>query len=768
MSYTPINPNGQNTMANSSPVVFASDQSNLPTTTNGTVFFFSTVNSSTADLAASAIFTGTVESIVNQQSYSILFYSSQNAIITVNQFIDSGGTKNIQQLTFTYTAGSKFARSGVANGNYFQVIIQNTGLSTTSGLRLDTAYGTIPSATQLNNTPAAINEINGTVVSTNLGRSDLGTQRIASAGQNLFRTTFASTLTTTWDTTFWTRISQGSGQVNSQANGNGLITTGTTINSDCILRSTQSFTGSFLLKAQIVLSQRIVNQNFFVELVDVIGDGLTTVINSATSVTVTIPNNPFTSVNIGQSMYMGAYNGTGTFIPSRYAILSVSGNDVTFTVASFSAGVGTCSLFGWNYHQITYNAAVATTAQYDTQRRGWNSGNTAITTLTTAAPGHLIITGSEDGNAFVADQLVASATTNPYLVRGSRVINIAEETVPLFIQIRSVNGTSAPASTTTLTVGTISMENYMSQQVTVSNSKNQSANSLLPVKLEAGTNAIGALVANQTINIAQVGGTNTVNGGLVGTLGVGGGAAHSTTATYNPVQTGGRVVPTTIATTDVTLIAADISYLPISSGLQSIIKPFSTSELEYVYGISSIGTVVTLQQLVPASTQASVRNYVTSIIYQSDVLGTAGNCLLLDGQGAIGTSVTIATPGVFTSATHELKVGDAIIFTSIGTITGITVNTIYYITATSFAATTFTVATTLGGTAIQITGSTSAFTFYRVFHQMRLQTTALATPAQINFINPAKGIANSAVNLLIPTSLTTGSIYVTVTGYRGF
>lgn len=284
----------------------------------------------------------------------------------------------------------------------------------------------------------------------------------------------------------------------------------------------------------------------------------------------------------------------------------------------------------------------------------------------------------------------------------------------------------------------------------------------------AGNLNATVIATNLSSNIAQVGGTTTVNGGVAGTLAVGGNVAHSGASTANPVQVGGRIVPSTIATVDTTLVAADVSYVPISTGLQAIVKPFSTSELDYVFPMSSVGTVVTLQQIVPASGTASVRNYVTSLTVQSDTLGAAGNAWILDGQGAIGTSVTIATPGVFTSTSHDLKIGDAIVFTSLGTITGISTNTVYYITATSFATTTFTVATTQGGTALQITGTTAAFTFYRIFHQLRFQTTAINVPTQISFPNPPKGIANSAVNLLIPASLTSGSIYLTISGFRGF
>lgn len=154
--------------------------------TNGTVFAFSTVNSSSVQLAASAIFTGGIESIVNNQSFSVLFFSDQNATITIRQFIDAGGTKLISSLPYTYTGGAtNFARSGVANGNFLQVIVQNTGGSTTAGLQLDTAYGTIPSATPLNNAPSALMEINGTAVDSNLGNASAGSQRLVLANEQV-------------------------------------------------------------------------------------------------------------------------------------------------------------------------------------------------------------------------------------------------------------------------------------------------------------------------------------------------------------------------------------------------------------------------------------------------------------------------------------------------------------------------------------------------------------------------------------------------------
>lgn len=59
-----------------------------------------------------------------------------------------------------------------------------------------------------------------------------------------------------------------------------------------------------------------------------------------------------------------------------------------------------------------------------------------------------------------------------------------------------------------------------------------------------------ALPANQSVNMAQVGGTNTVTGGVAGILAVGGNVANAGTATANPVPVGGvfTTSPTTLTT----------------------------------------------------------------------------------------------------------------------------------------------------------------------------------------------------------------------------
>jgi len=301
-----------------------------------------------------------------------------------------------------------------------------------------------------------------------------------------------------------------------------------------------------------------------------------------------------------------------------------------------------------------------------------------------------------------------------------------------------------------------------------------SATGTTPVSIGATVTVTGTTSIGNTVTVTGTT-TSTIGGGTLPTVTTvstlttlaNGQTASGSAATGSALRIGGKVAPITAATLAVALTPGVAYDVALTTGQQEIIKPYQTAELDFTFNVFSTLSTTSVQQIIPASGQASIRNYITSLSYQTDAPGSAGNAWILDGAVA-GSSVTIATPGVFTSAAHDLRVGDAIVFTSLGTITGVSTNTIYYITSTSFTGTTFTVATTQGGAAIAITGSTSAFTFYRVLYQIRLQTTAIGTPAVLTFPTPLRPQPNAAVNLLIPVSLTSGNIYLTPSGYRGY
>lgn len=271
------------------------------------------------------------------------------------------------------------------------------------------------------------------------------------------------------DTEYGTLLQTGSGMAVSQSSGNLVITTGTTAYSETVIRSVTPFSGSGVVRYGLRLSQRIAQNNFAVEFVDVIGDGLAMTINSATSVTVTKTAHGFTSENIGNGIWIGLIS-VASCLTQRAVIASVTTDTITLTVSGFPAsGSGTCSLFGWNYHQVIYSGTGATAlgTGYVTQRKGW--ANAAVNaTISTTASGHIGILETSRGlDAAFLDQVQASGTSTQATQRATANQNIPDVDVQLYLQIRAFNGSSAPATTTTLTMGFVDAQMYDPHMVNV-------------------------------------------------------------------------------------------------------------------------------------------------------------------------------------------------------------------------------------------------------------------------------------------------------------
>lgn len=308
----------------------------------------------------------------------------------------------------------------------------------------------------------------------------------------------------------------GTGMGVTQGSSNLLVTTGTTTNSEFLARSTQSFRGSLIQRHQVILSQRIANNNFAVMLADRIGEGLSCTINSATSISVTLTAHGFTAQNVGQAMMVGAISGAAG-VPGRYAIASIpDANTINFTVAGWPAsGSCTVDLFGWNYIWTQYTGTTATAANIDAQRRGWRSGDTAATINTTASPGHMMQVLADGRNIYFADSLVASSTTPTVTTRGHRVVNLPDDDVELFLYLWSWNGTTAPASTTTWTVGFVAVEDIVNNPTYIAGVRPQGAASALPVAFPAAqavTVSSGTVTTVSTVsNVAAIAaGTNAI------------------------------------------------------------------------------------------------------------------------------------------------------------------------------------------------------------------------------------------------------------------
>ena len=495
-------------------------------------------------------------------------------------------------------------------------------------------------------------------------------------------------------------MAQGSNMTVNQSLSNLVITTGTDSNSSTLIRSSRSFTSATIARIKAMLSQRIVNQSFTVALADLIGEGLDYTTNGdGSQITVTIPNNTFTSANIGQSMNLGAISGVGA--SGRYAIVAVSGNNVTFqaiysaswsrssttatitliggggqdiiigqsgivggssdtaaivngaitvlattgttfTFTCLNAGAtsgtltfnnntqvfaanasGTLSLWGWNTMRTILRDTTATTALFDTQRNGWGSTDTAAT-INTSAAGTVLQLQTDCTMATFTDSTVASSTSYQFGSRASRLENIIDDSVPLYLFISVRNAATSPASSTTMTIGFISVESIGNNKVHVAGATQSGSGMSLPVQIMGGT----VVVTVSSSGIAVVGKD-----------------AHSSAASGNAVRISGKVV----TTPDTTLVAGDVSDLSMTSANQAIIKSFAGAESDF----QVLQTVTTnTQTAIKAAAGASIRNYVTCITYQNtnatatvlSIQDASTNIFQISAAASMTNPVTIVFP----------------------------------------------------------------------------------------------------------------------------
>ncbi len=382
----------------------------------------------------------------------------------------------------------------------------------------------------------------------------------------------------------------GTGVGVTQGSSNLLVTSGTTANSEFLARSTTSFRGAFIARHKTILSQRIAQNNFAVMMADLVGEGLSCTINSATSITVTKTAHGFTANNVGQFMMVGAINGANG-VPGRYAIASVPTVDtITFTVAGWPAsGSCTVDLFGWNYIWTQYSGTTATSASIDAQRRGWNSGLTTATINTTASPGHVMNTYADGRNVAWSDALVASATTPTVTTRGSRIESLPDDDVELYVYLWAYNGTTNPASTTTWTIGFVSVEDNANVPAYIAGVRPTGNAAPLPISgtvavsgtvtanigtgsLAAGTNAIGDVGIQYRANATGAATLTNIN-------------SPATPAAQQIRSGAGRLLSVVMTNT-----AASARWLKIFNLLSASVTPGTTSALAEI-GIGAGQTI---------------------------------------------------------------------------------------------------------------------------------------------------------------------------------
>lgn len=140
-----------------------------------------------------------------------------------------------------------------------------------------------------------------------------------------------------------------------------------------------------------------------------------------------------------------------------------------------------------------------------------------------------------------------------------------------------------------------------------------------------------ALPANQSVNVAQIGGTNTVNGGVAGSQSVGGTVATNVAITANPMNLGAQAVSSenSAVTTarQVQLVADLVGKL--------IVLPYANPE-NFVSGVTAAMTATTSTSVI-AAPASGLRNYITQCTFSNShaTVGTMMN--LQDGSG--GTTI---------------------------------------------------------------------------------------------------------------------------------
>lgn len=367
----------------------------------------------------------------------------------------------------------------------------------------------------------------------------------------------------------FTLLKTGAGQTVNQTAGNLVMTAGTTASSETVIRSVATFSGALTFKQVTQLSQRLAANNFYIELVDVLGDGLAyTIVNSST-VDVTLTAHGFTTQNVGQRIDLCNLSSVG--VPMDGVIASLpDANTIRFTVSAWPAsGSGTLSLTGYNKFEMIYTSTSATAMTVNTRRKGWqNAAQTPA--INSSATGHMAMFAIENGQAAFNDKAYLTATTG-VATRVTFETNIPQPDVEMYIQIRSKNGVASPATSTTWTVGMIRVEDYIPLQVSLSSVRPQSINQPLPVS--GAVNVSGTVTANVSSATVQplapatpyfVNSAATTNGALVitGTSGLQALYATNTGASAAFVKLYNKATAPTVGTD----VPEMVIYLPAAAG----------------------------------------------------------------------------------------------------------------------------------------------------------------------------------------------------------
>lgn len=105
----------------------------------------STQNSTSAQLASGASFTGGIETVQSLQAAQIEIFGAKAFILDVNQYIDAAGTQLSGTRRFTRLSGTPMNINILLPGNYFNLVFTNTDVAATTQLVINTTFGIMDS-----------------------------------------------------------------------------------------------------------------------------------------------------------------------------------------------------------------------------------------------------------------------------------------------------------------------------------------------------------------------------------------------------------------------------------------------------------------------------------------------------------------------------------------------------------------------------------------------------------------------------------------------
>lgn len=288
---------------------------------------------------------------------------------------------------------------------------------------------------------------------------------------------------------------------------------------------------------------------------------------------------------------------------------------------------------GWKLDGTT-----ATTGIYEVMNGSTVLSSSASTINTTASANILEVEAFADECWFHARQLDStSGRTNSYV----RHQQIPDPNALYKVQIRIVNGASAPASNTNFVCQYIVVNDYAELTAEITAGR---GNAVAGQGLFSTVTGSVSISGTSSANISQYGGTAVVNGGTAGLIGIGGSVAHDGVASGNPVRIGGRAMTanyTGVASGDV----ADVVTTVVGAVVN---KPYSIPEADWSYAGTAVTT--TTDVALKSAGATGIRNYVTSFQYQNT--GTvATEIVIKDGATVIWrgyASASMTVPAIVT------------------------------------------------------------------------------------------------------------------------